>query len=110
DQVDADIALALDHVRHSRAQFAQVSRFIGKIPLRPLLVERDKVLGPRQAARMAGQNPVRHLSSLRLFRLLATLPALSMPPSPWCAQYGFPLARAAVRDARGDWRASGWSI
>ena len=64
DQVDADVALPGDDVRHRRAQPAQVGRLVGEIPLRPPLVERDQVLRSWQAARVAGQDPVRHISSL----------------------------------------------
>ncbi len=68
DKVDAGRALARDHVRHRRAQPAQVLRLFGEVPRRAQLVERDQVLWSRQAARVAGQDPVRHISSLRFIR------------------------------------------
>ena len=56
DQVDAGIALPRDHVADCRAQFAEILRFVGEVPLRALLVEGDQVLGTWQAARVAGQD------------------------------------------------------
>jgi hypothetical protein len=77
DQVDAHLALARDHVRDRRAQVAQVLRLVGELPRRALAVQRNQVLGSRQAARVAGKDPVRHCLLLEI-QTAMTLPAPSM--------------------------------
>ena len=57
DKVDAGRALARDDVRHRAAQPGQVFSLVSEVPSRPLFVERDQVLWPRQAARVAGPDP-----------------------------------------------------
>jgi hypothetical protein len=56
--------LARDHVPYRRAQSGQVLRLVSEIPLRASLVARDQLLRPWRAARVAGQDPVWHFSSL----------------------------------------------
>jgi hypothetical protein len=74
DEVDAGVALARYDVCHDGAQPGQVFSLVGEFPCRSLFVERDQVLWPWQAARVAGQDPVRHVSSLRFIREAVIIP------------------------------------
>src|SRR6185437_13806472 len=90
DQVDAGVALAGDHVGDRRPQAAQVLFLVAEVPGGALLVERDQVLRPRQAARVAGQDPVRHISSSRLRPSSDDLPRAEYERAVKPAQYLMP--------------------
>ncbi len=60
DEVDAQLALVRHDVHDGLRELGLVARLVVELALSAQQVERDELLGARQAARMAGQDPIRH--------------------------------------------------
>ena len=63
DEVDPELALLGDDVRDRLGELGLVARLVVELAQAALQVERDELLRPRQAARVAGQDPIRHRCS-----------------------------------------------
>ena len=62
-EVDPDLALGRDEFLDRLRELPLVGALVAEPPLHPLEVERDEVIGTREAPRVTGQDAAGHLSS-----------------------------------------------